>query len=156
MMTHRENDSLVLSGCLTVVSILASQVFSIPFYRMKRTTRKAHRGGFTRQNRSRLQYTLSRMTTATKKPEQIVHCLSQLKRFTQCFKTGDTSRMLQFGYNLGRLQELLGETDKHKIWWKPIDALIAKKKWTLLDAQVEKMRRALDIDYDQKTLDMGC
>ena len=123
---------------------------------MERRTRKAQRGGFTRQNKSRLRYTLNSFTVAGKRKDQVVHCLSQLKRFNECFKKGDTSRMLQFGYNLGRLQEMLGETDKHRVWWKPIEGLISKKKWVLLDAQIEKIRRALDLEYDQKTLDMGC
>lgn len=100
-------------------------------------------------NRARIRKTLQ-------KKEQIIHCLSQLKRFLECFKSGDTSRMLQFGYNLGRLQELVGETEHPEIWWKPIETSIQTSSWADLESYIEEIRDTLNVEYDSSTIAKGC
>jgi hypothetical protein len=73
---------------------------------------------------------------------------------------GDTSRVLQFGYNLGRLQELCGETTKHKLWWKPAETAFTKGAtngdWSDLSVHVETMKRVLGVEYEEATLKAGC
>lgn len=115
-----------------------------------RRTRK-QRGGqkIAEANRSRIRKSLQ-------KHQQIIHCLSQLKRFLECFKSGDTSRMLQFGYNLGRLQELVGETAYPEIWWKPIETAIQSGSWSDLETYIEEIRDVLNVEYDTSTLEKGC
>lgn len=116
---------------------------------MQKKTRK-HRGGkLTEENKSRIRKSVN-------KKEQIVHCVSQLKRFGDCMAKGDTTRLLQFGYNLGRLQELVGDTTHPEIWWKPIETAIVAKDWTALDAYLEELRDALGVEYDKTTLEKGC
>ena len=118
---------------------------------MRRTRKQQLKGGqrIAEINRSRIRKSLQ-------KQQQIIHCLSQLKRFLECFKTGDTSRMLQFGYNLGRLQELVGETAYPEIWWKPIENAIQTSSWVDLDVYIEEIRDVLNIEYDKSTLEKGC
>lgn len=116
---------------------------------MRRTRRLKGGQRIAETNRSRIRKSLQ-------KQEQIIHCLSQLKRFFECFKTGDTSRMLQFGYNLGRLQELVGETAYPQIWWKPIEAAIQANNWSDLEAYIEEIRDVLNVEYDKSTLEKGC
>jgi hypothetical protein len=118
---------------------------------MQKKTRKTLKGGakLREENKARIRKSVT-------KQEQIVHCMSQLKRFADCFAKGDSSRMLQFGYNLGRLQELCGETTYPEVWWKPIEQAIEGKKWSDLDAYLEELRDALGMDYDKATLEKGC
>jgi hypothetical protein len=114
---------------------------------MKRQTRRQRGAGkLTNQNKSRI----------TTRSNQIVHCISQLKRFTACFKKGDMKRLLQFGYNLGRLQELCGETQHPEVWWKPIELMIQQEKWEDLDSYIDELRDSLTISYDDKTVSSGC
>ena len=114
-------------------------------------TRKHQRGGqtFTNTNKNRIRKAIG-------KKEQVIHCLSQLKRFSECFQKGDTSRLLQFGYNLGRLQELCGETSYPEIWWKPIETAIIEKNWDKLDSQIKEIQEVLSIEFDEATLKKGC
>jgi hypothetical protein len=124
---------------------------------MRKTLRKRKIGGFDGEDQVRIKgfYILS-----NEKKEQILHCLSQLRRFCDCFMKGDKSRVLQFGYNLGRLQELCGETTKHKIWWKPAEAAFTKGMstgdWSDLSAHVETIKGALGVEYDDATVKSGC
>ncbi len=97
-----------------------------------------------------------RIRKSVNKKDQIIHCLSQLKRFGDCFAKGDTTRMLQFGYNLGRLQELCGETTHPEVWWKPIEKAIETKQWVELDEYLEELRETLGVEYDKATLEKGC
>ena len=117
---------------------------------MVKKTRK-HRGGgkLAAENKTRIR-------KASNKKEQIIHCMSQLKRFGDCMANGDASRILQFGYNLGRLQELVGETTHPEVWWKPIETAIGAKDWKELDAYLEDLRDALGVEYDKSTLEKGC
>ena len=88
--------------------------------------------------------------------EQIQHALSQLKRFANCFKQGDMKRLLQFGYNLGRLQELCGETAHPEIWWKPFETMINEKKWDELNSYLDELLHSLGISYDEQTVRSAC
>jgi hypothetical protein len=120
----------------------------------KRQTRKMRGGGgFDAADKERVRENLKRVR---KTEDQIIHTLSQLNRFVQCFKTGDTSRLLQFAYNLGRLQELCHETTHPDIWWKPIEKCVDEKDWKGLEDYVEEIRKALGVDYDPATLAKGC
>ncbi len=118
---------------------------------MRRETRKRYHGGGRVPNTNR-----TRIRKSVEKKEQIIHCISQLKRFSECFKTNPTQRILQFGYNLGRLQELVGDTTHPEIWWKPIEKAIEDKNWKDLEEYIEELRDALGVEYDKATLEKGC
>jgi len=124
---------------------------------MRKTMRKRQSGGFSGEDADRLQGHLGLFDI---RKAQIVHCLSQLRRFCDCFIKGDNSRVLQFGYNLGRLQELCGETTKHKLWWKPAEAAFTKGmstgNWADLSTHVETIKGALGVEYDDATVKSGC
>ena len=108
---------------------------------------------FKAANRARL---AASMTRTTRKMDQIAHCVSQLRRFSHCFLEKDTSRMLQFGYNLGRLQELCGDTLRHDIWWKPVEKLIDAGQWGKLFKMVDTIGDVLGVEYDPEVLQKGC
>lgn len=121
--------------------------------RSNRKTRKLRGGArIGRENRNRISQAVG--TIGDKK--QIIHSLSQLKRFAICFKTGDTSRMLQFGYNLGRLQEMCGETTHPEVWWKPIETATTTGAWGDLESYIDEIREVLGVEYDKPTLEKGC
>jgi hypothetical protein len=109
-----------------------------------RHTRK-QRGGFgTDANRTRIRTFLASVPDT----KQIRHCVSQLKRFAQCFEKGDEGRLLQFGYNLGRLQELCHETRFPSLWWNPIEAMVKEKNWSALLTHIDAMKESMGIEYD--------
>jgi hypothetical protein len=114
-----------------------------------RKTRK-QRGGFSPSARRELTEFVSHQDGTTK--SQIQHCITQLMRFTLCVAEGKPFRTLQFGYNLGRLQELCKSIGTYKSWWPPIEKAITKERWDLLAEHVESIRRALDVEFDQKIL----
>jgi hypothetical protein len=58
------------------------------------------------------------------RPNQIKHCLCQLKRFAPDFFHNKPIREYQFFLNLGRLQELVGDTTHPEIWWRPIKQIL--------------------------------
>jgi hypothetical protein len=123
--------------------------------RNRRTRRKAqHGGGFSTEDNERIGAFFKAAPSPTK--DQIVHCVSQLRRFAACFKIGDTSRLMQFSYNLGRLQELCGETTHPEIWWSPVEKLLNTNKWDELYEHVDTILTALGTKYDDKTLAKGC
>lgn len=64
--------------------------------------------------------------------------------------------MLQFGYNLGRLQELCWETHHPEIWWKPIETLVEKEQWGKLFKVIDTIGSVLGVDYDTNVLAKGC
>lgn len=116
----------------------------------KSKTRKQRAGGkLTNTNKQRI-------ISGVQKKEQIIHCISQLKRFTKCFQAGDMGRLLQFGYNLGRLQELCGETTHPELWWKPFETMIQAKEWEQVHAYLDELQGALQISYDTKVVESGC
>lgn len=83
--------------------------------------------------------------------DQIIYCLSQLKRFTKYFKAGNTDRILQFGYNLGRLQQLCITPDQ-KIFWQPIEKFINNLDWYGLDAYIDELKEQFSVEYDMNIL----
>jgi Cu-Zn family superoxide dismutase len=110
----------------------------------------------TRRQRAGARLLDENKTRISKRQNQIIHCISQLKRFTNCFKEGDMKRLLQFGYNLGRLQELCGETAYPEIWWKPFEMMINEKKWEDLHLYLDELRDSLHIVYDEQTVKSTC
>jgi len=89
-----------------------------------------------------------------------VHCLSQLKRFAGYFKQNDFSRILQFGYNLGRLQEIShyeisddsDSNSDHTIFWQPVERLFLAQDWDGLDAYIDTLQKRFQIGYDYSIL----
>ena len=79
-------------------------------------------------------------TSKLKYDTQFVYCISQLKRFVGYFKQGDLSRVLQFGYNLGRLQEISEKPD-HTIFWQPVERLFLAQDWIGLDAYIDTLQK---------------
>ncbi len=116
--------------------------------RNQKTRRQRAGGKVSNTNKTRIRARINK--------EQIIHCLSQLKRFATCFETGDMSRILQFGYNLGRLQELCGETTHPEVWWKPIETFMEAKDWKELQMYIDELRDTLQLEYDARVLQKGC
>jgi len=93
---------------------------------MKRSkTRKAkkQRGG--EPKATNMLRILSSYDVIVERPNQIKHCLCQLKRFAPAFFKNDPIREYQFFLNLGRLQELLGDTKHVGTWWRPVKQILA-------------------------------
>jgi len=86
--------------------------------------------------------------------DQIQHCVSQLKRFAERAKEGKPFKALQFGYNLGRLQEMIdgGKPNMNVYWWKPVEPLIQEEKWEDLSKKVDEFREKVGKDYDDATI----
>lgn len=108
---------------------------------------------FRKPNIARLASTMKQVKG---KHDQIVHCVSQLRRFSHCFFEKDCRRMMQFGYNLGRLQELCGETVYPEIWWRPIEKLVEKEEWGKLFKMIDSISSLLEVEYDENVLRKGC
>jgi hypothetical protein len=74
--------------------------------------------------------------------DQLQHAISQLKRFASRAKEGKPFKTLQFGYNLGRLQEMIdgGKERMNEYWWKPVEPLIEKEKWEELIKVIDRFR----------------
>jgi hypothetical protein len=71
--------------------------------------------------------------------EQVRHCFSQLLRFTLAACGGNDFNALQFGYNLGRMQEILQPSVKtgsagRDCWWRRIEHLVREKNYVTLAA----------------------
>jgi hypothetical protein len=77
-----------------------------------------------------------------------------LKRFAERAKEGKEFRTLQFGYNLGRLQEMMDcrKPKMNEIWWKPIEPLIEAKDWEKLSTKVDELRLRTGVSYDDATV----
>ena len=87
--------------------------------------------------------------------EQEKHSISQLKRFVLRAKEGKPFKILQFGYNLGRLQEMIdgGKPGMNEYWWKPLEPLVEKSDWESLSKLVDKFREEkVKKDYDMPTV----
>lgn len=87
-----------------------------------------------------------------------VHCLSQLKCSAGYFKRGNLSisktleLTLQFGYNLGRLQEISGKPE-YNIFWQPAQRLFQEQDWNGLDLYIDKWKNHFQISDYQTILD---
>ena len=127
----------------------------------RRATRKNQRGGGDLEPASiaRIQHSMGRIR---KVESQIKHTACQLLRFIGDFKKGDMSRRYQFGYNLGRLQELCFETTHPETWWKPIDARLTAAEsgdvsaWGSLETYIHELCAALEIVIDADLIGRGC
>lgn len=87
--------------------------------------------------------------------EQTQHAISQLKRFALRAQEGKPFKELQFGYNLGRLQEMIdgGKKGMNEYWWTPLEPLVKEKKWDELLILIEKFRNEkVGKDYDEATV----
>lgn len=87
--------------------------------------------------------------------DQEQHAISQLKRFALRASEGKPFKTLQFGYNLGRLQEMIdgGKERMNEYWWKPVEPLIEKADWPELLKVVDRFREEkVKKDYDEKTV----
>ena len=116
-------------------------------------TRKQRGGFYSEADKARLRAKFPALDPAQQ--AQIVHCLSQLKRFAPCLQTHPL-RSHQFFYNLGRLQELLGETTQPKIWWSPIEALVTAGAYVDLPGHVDRLQDLVGVAYDAPLLAKGC
>jgi hypothetical protein len=124
--------------------------------RTRKNRNRRQRGGadFSAVDKARISAHFASSSQATK--DQIIHCISQLRRFAICFQKGDLARMPQFAYNLGRLQELCGETTRPDIWWNPVEEMLKTNAWDALCTHTDKILAAVGTDYDAKTLAKGC
>jgi hypothetical protein len=120
---------------------------------MRSKTRKQRGGFFNEADKVRIRTTCASKDAAGK--AQIEHCISQLKRFSPCIQTNPL-RSYQFFYNLGRLQELLGETKYPKIWWTPIESLVLVEKYGDIPRHVDLLREIIGIAYDEDLISKGC
>lgn len=114
-----------------------------------RKTRKKQRGGDALNNSTGR---ITRSAQASDKKDQIIHCISQLKRFAPHLHARWIASF-QFFYNLGRLQELLGETGSNAIFWKPLEPLIKAGQYEDISIYIDRMQKAIGLPYDQVTLD---
>lgn len=64
------------------------------------------------------------------------HCFYQLYRFADAAERGGEFRAMQFGLNLGRVQEMLGSHGGPDMWWRPFEALVAAKNWAAVKGLV--------------------
>jgi hypothetical protein len=117
---------------------------------LKTRKQQQQKGGFfTALDKARVQ------AAAAGSQKHIQHCISQLKRFSPCIKR-DRIRSYQFFYNLGRLQELLRETEHPKIWWSPIEALVAGNRYEELPRHVDSLREFIGVPYDEALIAKSC
>lgn len=87
--------------------------------------------------------------------QQIQHAISQLKRFALRASEGKPFKSLQFGYNLGRLQEMIdgGKEKMNEYYWKPIEPLVEKGEWDKLIKVIDQfMEEKVKGTYDEETV----
>lgn len=87
--------------------------------------------------------------------DQIQHAISQLKRFALRASEGKPFKSLQFGYNLGRLQEMIdgGKEKMNEYYWKPIEPLVEKGEWDELIKVIDRfLEEKVKGSYDEATL----
>ena len=71
------------------------------------------------------------------------HCFSQLKRFLQDAIDKKEFRTLQWGFNLGRLMELLRSPGGRAPWWPAFESLILSEDWARALQLVRSYEREL-------------
>jgi len=107
----------------------------------------------TTEDISRISTAFSNKDDATK--QHIQHCISQLKRFSSCITADYINRVGQFFYNLGRLQELLGERSGSKIWWNPLEDLLVSGKIDEIGNHIDMLRSVIGVAYDEEVIAKG-
>ena len=112
------------------------------------------RGGFyTEMDRLRIQEKF--VSSALETKTHIIHCISQMKRFSTCFVSHPV-RSYQFFYNVGRLQELLRETKYPNIWWSPLEGLVKASDYTAIEAHVLRLKELIGIAAYDASITKGC
>lgn len=85
--------------------------------------------------------------------KHVQHAVSQLKRFAERAKEGKPFKHLQFGYNLGRLQEMVDPGEgKHVTWWKPVEPLVEESKWSELSDKIDELLTKTGVSYDDELI----
>ena len=85
--------------------------------------------------------------------KHVQHAVSQLKRFAERAKEGKPFKYLQFGYNLGRLQEMVDPGEgKHVTWWKPVEPLVEESKWSELSDKIDELLTKTGVSYDDELI----
>ena len=122
--------------------------------RHRKTSVLRQRGGFyTEMDRLRIQEKF--VASASETQTQIIHCISQMKRFSTCFVSHPV-RSYQFFYNLGRLQELLRETKYPILWWTPLEVLVKAGDYTAIEAHVIRLKELIGMDTYDVSITKGC
>jgi hypothetical protein len=57
--------------------------------------------------------------------QHVEHCMHQCWRFAHLATQGHPFRTLQFGFNIGRAQEILGSIGGVDYWWRQIERVVA-------------------------------
>jgi len=89
--------------------------------------------------------------------KQKSHSLSQLWRFAFEASDGKPFYSLQFGYNLGRLQEMCqsGVAGAQQNWWTPVEPLVLGKDWEGLKNLIKgRFKDQSGTDFDREFLEM--
>jgi hypothetical protein len=87
--------------------------------------------------------------------KQKEHSLSQLLRFVSEAEKGNVFNALQFGYNLGRLQEMVEPNIKgaQKRWWSPVEPLVHEQKWQELTRLISgQLKTQSNAEFDEPFL----
>jgi hypothetical protein len=61
--------------------------------------------------------------------ERVEHCLHQLVRFANLAEKHGKWRAVQFGFNLGRVQEILDVRGGVDYWWRTYEPLCNANDW---------------------------
>jgi len=84
------------------------------------------------------------------------HSLSQLWRYASDASSGKSFNSLQFGYNLGRLQEMV-EPDvagAQRRWWVPTEPLVVSSNWEELKNLIKgPFKDQSKVDFDREFLE---
>jgi hypothetical protein len=75
--------------------------------------------------------------------DHVEHCFWQMARFANLARLGKGFKGVQFGLNLGRVQELLGSYGGVEAWWRTFEPLIVAENWAQLQATTERYLKLL-------------
>ena len=104
---------------------------------------------------------MSRKTRKTRRRQrggagQKEHSLSQLWRYASDASSGKPFNSLQFGYNLGRLQEMVepGVEGAQRRWWVPTEPLVNSSEWEELKNLIKgDLKHRSGVDFDKEFLE---
>jgi len=87
--------------------------------------------------------------------DQVVYCISQMKRFALCMDNEEKKlRRYQFFYQIGRIQELL--KSKPTIWWNPFEKLITENNYEEIKRYVDILKSKIGCEYNVEITLKGC
>lgn len=69
--------------------------------------------------------------------DHVEHCLHQMVRFAYLAKEGQTFSAAQWGFNFGRVLEILNSGGGKAVWWEFVEPILINKDW----AGLEEMSR---------------